>query len=122
MNARDQKIIQYCIVVLGAKLGDVVAKFGGQKFRNDLVAQFTANLEMRGITATKAESFQLGADACDWEEGRLILKDMIEFASNVAGKKVVENDVRILLGKIELKAGVSLYEEYFRLGLHKYLG
>jgi hypothetical protein len=121
MNSRDLKIIEYCIAKLGNALGDVVAKFGGQKLKHDLVNRFIAKTEGLGLSVTNGENFRFSTEGCDWTAGEAILKDMIDFASNVAGKKVVENDVRAVLSRIEADASINLYEEFFRLGIQKYI-
>lgn len=119
MNRNEQKIIAYLVRHSGARLGDAVARLGGERARAGLRKAFDEALAGTGLEAG-AEPFRVEVGAADWDDAAALLRAMTEHAAGVIGVHTVEREMARLLDAVDEKLGASQYEIYFRLGLHGY--
>ena len=119
MTPRERQILDYLLRSTGRRLGDAMAKLGGERARQGLLGIFDAALAESGLAAGD-KPFQAELSAAGWDEGAAVLRAMTGHAASVVGPKTVGKAMTELLDETDARAGGNQYEIYFRLGLHGY--
>jgi len=119
MQVREEKLMKFLVESIADRLATSVAKFSGSKARLRLESAFNEATEGScfGLTGT---AFRVVVADGDWEDGQKLLERIIASAGEIVGKNTVRREVAAVLADTEAKLGTSLYEVYFRLGIHDY--
>lgn len=119
MNPHEQKVIQFLLRNTGGRLGEAVARLGGERAREGLARAFDDALASTAL-APAGKPFQVDPGEGDWEDAARLLRAMTDHAAGVIGSHTVEREMAKLLDAVDARVGASQYEIYFRLGLHGY--
>ena len=119
MNPREEKLLRYLVESTATRLGDAVSRFGGEKARQALEAVFVDSLE-GSCFQSAGNGFRVTISAGNWSDGATLMERLIDHAAGIVGKNTVKKEVGAIMSDTEEKLGISLYEIYFRLGIHKY--
>ena len=119
MKQKEQKLMKYLVEKIGSRLGEAVARLGGDKAKQNLEDSFNASIQESRFESS-GSGFKVALSEADWSDGEAVFKQLFDKASSVVGNKTVKKEVAEVLADTESKVGSSLYEVYFRLGLHKY--
>ena len=121
MKPREEKLMKYFVEAIPDRLGSKVEKLAGKKARQGLESVFDAVLENSCFQPGQvAFRVQLADGSGNWEDGEELLGRVIEHASKIIGSNTVRKEVGAILADAEQRAGSSLYEIYYRLGIHSY--
>lgn len=121
MQPREEKLMKYFVEAIPDRLGQTVEKFGGKKARQGLESVFSGAIENSCFQPGQAAfRVQLVSGNGNWADGEELLRRVIEHAAQIVGRKTVKKEVGAILTDAEEKVGSSLYEIYYRLGIHAY--
>ena len=121
MQPREEKLMKYFVEAIPERLGARVEKLAGKKARQGLESVFDEAIE--------GSCFQPGGAALrvglvsgngSWADGEELLRRVIEHAAKIVGTNTVRKEVGAILADAEDRVGSSLYEIYYRLGIHGY--
>ena len=117
---QQQKLLDLFFPRLYGQFNKLVSRFGGKKIEQNLKNIFLAQAKGRGFQ--EGGAFKVEEASIDWANYKSLTDELIKFTAQVAGKNLVEKEIRAVFSEIEKESGQSLYEVAFKLGLHRYLG
>jgi len=119
-SGQQQQLLDLCFSRLYGQFNTLVGRFGGKKLEQNLKGIFLSQAKGKGFQ--KGGAFEVEEASIDWDNYKKLTNELIKFTADVAGKKLVEKEIRAVFSTIEKESGQSLYEIAFKLGLHRYLG
>ena len=116
---QQQQLLDLCFSRLYGRFNTLVGRLGGKKIEQNLKNIFFAQAKGRGFK--KGGAFSVEEASIDWADYKKLTDELFKFTAQVAGKKLVEKEIRVVFSEIEKESSQSLYEIAFKLGLHRYL-
>ena len=113
--------MKYFVEAIPDRLGRTVEKLAGRKARQGLESVFEQAIEGSCFRPGQAAlRVQLVGGSGNWADGEELLRRVIEHAAKIVGRNTVRKEVGAILADAEDRVGGSLYEIYYRLGIHGY--
>ena len=116
---QQQQLLDLCFSRLYGRFSALVGRLGGKKLEQNLKKIFLAQAKGKGFK--KGGTSDVAEVSIDWDDYKKLTDELIRFTSQVAGKNLVEKDIRAAFSDVETETGQRLYEIAFKLGLHRYL-
>ena len=121
MQPREEKLMKYFVEAIPDRLAGTVEKLAGKKARRGLESVFDEAIENSCFQPGAAPlRVQLVSGNGNWAEGEELLRRVIEHAATIVGRNTVRKEVGAILADADDRVGSSLYEIYYRLGIHTY--
>lgn len=117
------QLLKSCFTKVCEALVVLVERFGGVTLRREFEDHFNARAKARACKlAMTGGKVHHGDDPPGWETYRDVLADMVERASDIAGKKPVRSSIEHSVQQLEEHTGRRMYEAAYRLDIVKHTG
>ena len=119
---RQRLLARQCFDEVCLNLNQLVGQFGGFGLQRELSDNFNRQAVSQMYPARLIEgNIEYIGDNYQPETQRAILAPMIDFASQVSGKKTVASSINNAIKAAQRKCGANLFEAAMRLDLTEYL-